>query len=117
VRPLAALIRGWQDSGHPVGHAGIYFDQYHFYGRLRQPLERVASGQERRWLSEHPGGKVVTYQDRRDPVPPGAEYVQPYRDRTVLVVGERFLLGAAEIRAERSAEIARRDPGAGRERD
>lgn len=61
VRPLARAIHQAQASGHPVAHAGKYHDQYHFFGRLQQPLLELHGGALTDWLKQHPGGVAVIY--------------------------------------------------------
>ncbi|MBI2308305.1 MAG: glycosyltransferase family 39 protein [Rhodocyclales bacterium] len=62
VTPLATAIRQAQESGRLVANGDYYHDQYHFAGRLRQPLvafdETVdLSG----WLRDHPEARAVVY--------------------------------------------------------
>jgi hypothetical protein len=90
VSQVAPLIRRWQAAG-PVGHVGTYHGQFHFYGRLVQPLEIVPAGAERDWLARHPAGRLIAYRRRSRPVPAGVEHAQPYRNRTLVVLGQAAL--------------------------
>ena len=94
VEALARRIHVWQDSGRAVAHVGKYHGQFHFVGRLREPLEVIAEGTERRWLLAHPGGKVIVYQPRGVPLPRGTEFTHPYRVRTAIVLGDAVPSGA-----------------------
>lgn len=62
IRPMAQAIKAAQESGRTVAHLGDYHDQYHFAGRLQQPLVLVERKDELSvWLAEHPDAYVVVY--------------------------------------------------------
>lgn len=62
VRPMAEAISKVQSSGHVVAHYSEYHNQYHFAGRLRQPLPQMDKPEELKdWLSAHPDGYAVIY--------------------------------------------------------
>lgn len=62
VRPLAQAISEAQSAGRVVANLGTYHDQYHFAGRLREPLHEVESREElKAWLAEHPDAYAVVY--------------------------------------------------------
>lgn len=61
VRPLARAIHQAQESGHLVAHAGKYHDQYHFFGRLQQPLLELHGSALNDWLKQHPTAVAVIY--------------------------------------------------------
>lgn len=85
LRPMAERLRVLEERGVPVAHARIYHGQFQFVGRLRRPLAVILPGSERRWLKEHPGGRVVAY-SHGEASPAGlpeAEFRQPFRGQTV----------------------------------
>jgi 4-amino-4-deoxy-L-arabinose transferase-like glycosyltransferase len=61
VRPVAAEVAVVQGRGEPVAHVGPYHGQYHFYGRLRRPLEVIEPGEIEVWSAANPDGLVVVY--------------------------------------------------------
>lgn len=61
MRPLARAIHQAQANGHPVAHAGKYHDQYHFFGRLQQPLLELHGSALKEWLVQHPAALAVIY--------------------------------------------------------
>lgn len=97
---LALLASGWQFNAHyelngaaqvlakaqqqgvAVAHVGAYRGQYHFVGRLTQPLEIVSPQQLELWGVGHPDGLVVTYQNSWQPRATGTAplHEQPYGD-------------------------------------
>jgi 4-amino-4-deoxy-L-arabinose transferase-like glycosyltransferase len=90
VRPLAREIGRYQAQNRPVAHERKYHGQYHFPGRLRQPL--VVLGQQAipDWLETHPHGVAVIY------VPADTDlqrfrplFAQPFRNSMALVVDRR----------------------------
>ncbi|HEY9198447.1 MAG TPA: glycosyltransferase family 39 protein [Gammaproteobacteria bacterium] len=83
LHPMSARIGALQAAGHPVAHGGNYHSQFHFLGRLRQPLEVIAANRKQilAWGRRHPDGYLVLYADQwparlRRPEP---EFVQDYR--------------------------------------
>ena len=63
IKPLALKLGEWERQGIPLAHMNKYHGQYHFIGRLKNPMPIV--GQLRPdlavWMSKHPNGRVVTY--------------------------------------------------------
>lgn len=62
VRPLASAIRQAQEAGRMVANGDFYHDQFHFAGRLRQPLvafedDKAMAG----WLAANPQALAVLY--------------------------------------------------------
>jgi len=101
ITALALLVSGWQftafyelsdaarllataqQQGSAVAHVGAYSGQYHFAGRLTQPLEIVPPAQLELWAAGHPDGLIITYTNVWQPaLVPGALplYEQSYRD-------------------------------------
>ena len=98
---LALLVSGWQfnarydlseaarvlataqQQGSAVAHVGAYRGEFHFAGRLTQPLDIVVPEQLGQWAAGHPDGLIVTYANVWQPaLVPGAVplYEQAYRD-------------------------------------
>ncbi|MEO7558542.1 MAG: glycosyltransferase family 39 protein [Gammaproteobacteria bacterium] len=86
VKAIGRYLHALQSAGTPIVHAGKYFGQYQFLGRLEQPLQVIEHSGIESWIKLHPQGKVITYSD--DWRPPGngkPEYTQRYRGSTVTV--------------------------------
>ena len=62
VRPMAQAISKLQSSGHVVANYGEYHNQYHFAGRLSQPLPVQDNVDElKAWLNAHPDDYALVY--------------------------------------------------------
>ncbi len=82
LRPAAARIALAQAAGRPVANLGGYAGQFHFLGRLAQPIDDIHTRDLPAWTRAHPDGMVVRYPARSDPrAPDRAEWIQPFRSR------------------------------------
>lgn len=63
----ARVIAQAQQAGKPVAHVGPYHGQYHFAGRLLQPLEIVTAELAPAWIAAHPDGLIVSEAIRWQP--------------------------------------------------
>ena len=74
----AAFVRQLQDAGHPIAYTRDYEGEFHFEGRLTEPLDVVGRDEQAAlaWSQQHPDGYVVRY---RDAPQPEAAYSQPLR--------------------------------------
>jgi 4-amino-4-deoxy-L-arabinose transferase-like glycosyltransferase len=79
----ARFLAGVQAEGRPVAHVGKYHGQFHFAGRLREPLTVVWPNDVRKWAEQHPDGFVVSYQRGRWQPPVAPVFAQRYRGQTV----------------------------------
>ena len=87
LQPVAKRIRALQDLGVPVANEGKYHGQFHFPGRLRQPIDVIQSEQVEAWLRAHPDGRVLAYFRGGAYQGPGqVEHVQRYRGQRVAIV-------------------------------
>jgi 4-amino-4-deoxy-L-arabinose transferase-like glycosyltransferase len=61
LTPAASVIRDLQDRQAPVAHAGRYEGEYHFLGRLREPLEIIGKDDASIdvWRRTHLDGYVI----------------------------------------------------------
>jgi hypothetical protein len=82
LRPAAARIAQAQAAGRPVANLGGYAGQFHFLGRLAQPIDDIHTRDLPAWTQQHPHGMVVRYPARSDARARDiAEWVQPFRTR------------------------------------
>lgn len=97
TEPMALRLKMLEEQGVPVAHASAYNDQYHFYGRLRRPLQEISRDDIEAWLQRNPGGRVVAYlKHAADVAGVQPEFSRPYLDGAVVLV---------------DAEAAKRMPG------
>lgn len=96
LEPIAERLGRLQAEGRPIAHLGRYHGQFHFYGRLEQPLEEIAQRNVEQWVDRHPEGYVILYYDKWDGPETGADYVQSFRgDRHDLALWSARRLGDA----------------------
>jgi len=80
VTAVGALIGEQQRNGRPIAFLGGYLGEFHFAGRLTQPIEEVDNQSLGAWAAAHPNGLLV---DRPEQRPSGDDaavlYAQPYR--------------------------------------
>ncbi len=98
LRRISTLLAQAQARGTPIGNIGMYEGQYHFLGRLRQPIAELQDGAMlNQWLAAHPQGWVLAYPDRLDQAARlHALYAQRFRGVWVVIWPARVL---ADVRA------------------
>lgn len=69
-----------QQRGQPVAYVGRYAGEFHFSGRLRQPLEVVTPDDVEAWSAAHPTGILVATGQAWQPR--AAAAVQPLHDQS-----------------------------------
>lgn len=101
MHPIATALARLEARGHPIGHEGKYHGQYHFSGRLTQPLQELWADQEKQdWLDAHPNGVMVLYFPRdADLAPLEPLHLQPYRSGQAAVFTADGARKALEARA------------------
>jgi hypothetical protein len=93
---ISAYIHEAQEAGRPVAHVGHYEGQYHFLGRLIEPLEEIAPADVERWAAENPAGLVIVYSRTWMEARRGrAEYSQPFRARQAAAWSSHSILEGA----------------------
>ncbi len=105
LRRISRLLAQAQARGTPVANIGVYEGQYHFLGRLRQPVAELLDGAKLgRWLAAHPQGWVLAYPDRLDAAARlHALYAQRFRGVWVVIWPAHVL---ADVRAGRTPSPA-----------
>jgi hypothetical protein len=90
MHPIGQALARHQALGQPIAHEGKYHAQFHFSGRLTQPLTQIAAHEIPTWLEQHPNGIAVIYFDEpRDFTPFYPLAVQPYRGNISVLVDHR----------------------------
>ncbi|MEO7149027.1 MAG: glycosyltransferase family 39 protein [Rhodanobacteraceae bacterium] len=87
LKPVSRLLASAQHLGRSVGNLDIYEGQFHFFGRLMQPIDRLYEGQGLQdWAVAHPRGIVVEYpSDLNAADLRYALYAQPFRSVWLVV--------------------------------
>ena len=86
IKPVSTYLAEIQAKGYPVANVAKYDGQYHFLGRLRQPLDVISEEEVAGWLANNTNGRVVRYfrQWPRD-IGQKVEFAQPFRGKFVVV--------------------------------
>lgn len=102
---LSRRISELQARGITVAHVGKYQDEYHFRGRLREPLVLLREETQLGWLQENPQAWVVSYRYAAcDEAQEPAEYMDLYRNSqcvTLRTVAQQLAVLAREAEAGR----------------
>jgi 4-amino-4-deoxy-L-arabinose transferase-like glycosyltransferase len=97
VRPTSRFIAQAQAEGRPVGFVGKYYDQFHFYGRLTQPIEEISWSSLHAWAKDHPHGLIIETFANTPPSEFAAPvFQQPYRGRILLVVAASDVMAVSD---------------------
>ncbi|WP_225737573.1 ArnT family glycosyltransferase [Dyella acidiphila] len=85
--PTAALLSGAQADRQAVAIVGNYEGQFHFAGRLSQPITELWNGEDiAHFAATHPNGLIITHPDQLDTrALRYALLVQPFRSSWVEV--------------------------------
>jgi len=96
IRTASRYIAGQQAAGHPVAIRGEYHSQFHFLGRLTQPVEKVAWGALKNWMDKNPDGRMIL--TLRGALPDGVKpvFIQPYRGQTLTIWDARGISAHAD---------------------
>lgn len=86
LAPAARYIGNLQRAGAAVAHLGNYHGQYHFLGRLHEPITVLDRAGLEDWRSDHPDGWVIHYLRAPDAQDlQRAAFNQPFRSRWLLI--------------------------------
>jgi 4-amino-4-deoxy-L-arabinose transferase-like glycosyltransferase len=87
LAPASALIAAAQADHHPVAIEGNYEGQFHFAGRLTQPITELRDGRALQAFAQaHPDGLVITHPETLDASALRyALLAQPFRSAWVVV--------------------------------
>jgi 4-amino-4-deoxy-L-arabinose transferase-like glycosyltransferase len=61
LKDISLKVRALQEKGMTVAHVGKYQDEFHFLGRLEQPLVLLHEAGVPVWLGNHPDAYVISY--------------------------------------------------------
>jgi hypothetical protein len=67
VDETAVRLSALERERRPIAHVGEYHGQYHFAGRLTNPLRVIEPAQATQWAELNPDGVLVTYEGAWQP--------------------------------------------------
>jgi 4-amino-4-deoxy-L-arabinose transferase-like glycosyltransferase len=81
LQPAADMLSRAQARGLPIANLESYDGQFHFLGRLTQPIQPLHTAAELQdWVAAHPNGLVIGYPNAMTPAMiRQAAYAQPFR--------------------------------------
>jgi len=81
LKPAADVLARAQAQGLPIANLESYEGQFHFLGRLTQPIQSLHTEPElQAWTAAHPKGLIISYPDSMTPtMRQQAAYTQPFR--------------------------------------
>lgn len=105
LHDISSAIRQKQEEGYTVLHQGKYHGQYHFLGRLKEPLVTPGSLEEIGWYAANREKvALVSYEPATRALDPEAIYFQqPFRSKKVVLWNKRGitqLVGAQQGQTE-----------------
>ncbi len=97
IHRSAQYLASKQQLQVPVAHVGEYQGQFHYYGRLSQPITSLSPETLDKWLAQNPRGIVVTYanawQPNADVVNTAPEYSAPFANTELRIWKASVLAG------------------------
>jgi hypothetical protein len=102
TRPAAQTIAALMDDNRAIAYYGSkYHGQYHFAGRLKQPITVIASlGDLRNWAEHHQTGYIIlTYKDSETLSESLISYHYPFKGQNIGLLSCRVLLANPDLKA------------------
>jgi len=85
LRALSRFVAQKQAAGDAIVNNANYHGQFHFFGRLQQPLEQVRDKKVVQWAQQNPDGWIIFYPDSPHPPQGSPIFWQPYRSGSIEV--------------------------------
>ena len=87
IRAISQLLHEKQKDGFTILHSGKYHGQFHFIGRLTQPLVALGNNKEiSEYAASHEKIALITYEPRNKSIKDEDIYFQqPFRNRIVVL--------------------------------
>jgi len=79
LKTVSKQIAAYQAEGRDVAWRKKYHSQFHFLGRLKQPIQVVKNRPLREWFADHPDGVMIMTYKRPPPADLPALFRQPFR--------------------------------------
>ena len=99
VRNASQLLKGWERAGHPLAFVNTYHGQFHFLGRLQNPIEEVDSDKIGVWASENPKGRIISVHELKALNESQAKpiYMAPYRGKILTIWSAKHLTEKPQV--------------------
>jgi hypothetical protein len=85
LRPISIYLSKMQRQGYVIANYGKYHGQFHFLGKLEQPIIEIGDGTVKNWLSQNSQAKIIAIQKMISTPPPKPDFIQKYRSKYILV--------------------------------
>ena len=87
LRPSAQLLGATEQAGRAIGYIGNYQGEYHFLGRLTQPIQELNNGQQiAAFAKAHSDGVIVEHSEKlAAQATRYALLIQPFRSSWIVV--------------------------------
>ena len=85
LRPVSTYLAKAQRQGYVVGNYGKYHGQFHFLGKLEEPIFETGDGNIKEWLSKTPRAKIISIHKKINEKRPIPNFVQRYRGKYIFV--------------------------------
>jgi 4-amino-4-deoxy-L-arabinose transferase-like glycosyltransferase len=85
LRPISVYLSKMQRQGYVIANYGKYHGQFHFLGKLEQPIIETGDETIKNWLSKTPRAKIIAIQKTIRAKPPKPDFMQKYRGKYILV--------------------------------
>jgi len=95
LQPAADQVKSFQEHAIPVAYLHNYQGQFHFLGRLTQPIEVVPNTQVLTWAEAHPNGYLISVESEPDS---SAHYMQRQRERWLIFRSAEQLLAQHSVK-------------------
>lgn len=99
LAPLAHELARLEAQGHSLAHNARYHGQFHFMGRLKNPITVVGQDNDSRileWAKKTPKGKIITYHGTI-PTTAKPELVHPFRRIFITIWGRDQVLADPSV--------------------
>jgi hypothetical protein len=85
LQALSRFVAQKQAAGEAIANNANYHGQFHFFGRLQSPLERVRDKHVLQWAQQNPAGWIIFYAETPEPPRDSDVFWQPYRGGSIAV--------------------------------
>ena len=85
LRKISIYLSTVQRQGYIVANYGKYHGQFHFLGKLEQPIIETGDGNIKEWLFQNPLAKIISVQKQIRAQSPKPDFIQKYRGKYILV--------------------------------
>jgi hypothetical protein len=92
LRKISMYLGKMQRQGYVIANYGKYHGQFHFLGKLKQPIIETGDGSINEWLIRNPKAKVISVQNKIGTQIPKPDFIQKYRGKYILVWDRSLLM-------------------------